>query len=113
MARLTGKVALITGAGTGIRRATARAMAAAGAKVVIAEINAARAGGKGITNAVTLGRPYLEILRMVEKRAIDLIAMGVRGRGPVEMALFGSTTNHVVRRAACPVVTIRARREHS
>lgn len=41
MARLAGKVALITGAGTGIGRATARAMAAEGAKVVIAEINAA------------------------------------------------------------------------
>ena len=41
MARLDGKVALITGAGTGIGRATACAMAAAGAKVVVAEINAA------------------------------------------------------------------------
>src|SRR5579871_3898276 len=41
MARLEGKVALITGAGTGIGRATARAMAEAGAKVVVAEINTA------------------------------------------------------------------------
>ena len=40
MARLAGKVALITGAGTGIGRATARAMAAAGARIVVAEINA-------------------------------------------------------------------------
>ena len=40
MARLDGKVALITGAGTGIGHATARAMAAEGAKVVVAEINA-------------------------------------------------------------------------
>ncbi len=72
------------------------------------EINAARAGGKRITNVVTLGRPYVEILRMVEERAIDLIVMGVRGRGPIDMALFGSTTNHVVRRAACPVVTVCA-----
>lgn len=77
------------------------------------EVNAGRAGGGAITNAVTLGRPYLEILRMAEERAIDLIVMGVRGRGPVDMALFGSTTNHVVRRATCPVVTVRARPEHS
>ena len=72
------------------------------------ESNAARAGGNAITNAVTLGRLYLEILRMVEERAIDVIVMGVRGRGPVDMALFGSTTNQVVRRAACPVVTVCA-----
>jgi NAD(P)-dependent dehydrogenase (short-subunit alcohol dehydrogenase family) len=41
MSRLAGKVALITGAGAGIGRATARAMAAEGASVAIAEINAA------------------------------------------------------------------------
>ena len=41
MARLEGKIALITGAGTGIGRAAARAMAAKGASVVVAEINAA------------------------------------------------------------------------
>ena len=41
MNRLEGKIALITGAGTGIGRATAKAMAAEGASVAIAEINAA------------------------------------------------------------------------
>jgi nucleotide-binding universal stress UspA family protein len=77
------------------------------------EINAARAGGNRMTNVVTLGRPYLEVLRIAEERAIDMIVMGVRGRGAVDMALFGSTTNHVVRRATCPVVTVCAPGERS
>jgi NAD(P)-dependent dehydrogenase (short-subunit alcohol dehydrogenase family) len=41
MARLAGKVALITGAGTGIGRATAQRMAEEGARIVVAELNAA------------------------------------------------------------------------
>ena len=58
MPRLAERIALITGAGTGIGRAAARAMAAAGAKIVVAEINAtageqtahiiAQAGGAAI-----------------------------------------------------------------
>ena len=51
MARLAGKVALITGAGTGIGRATAKAMAAEGARVVIAEIN--RGAGEQVAQVIT------------------------------------------------------------
>jgi NAD(P)-dependent dehydrogenase (short-subunit alcohol dehydrogenase family) len=40
MPRLDGKVAVITGAGTGIGRATAKLFAQEGAKVVVAELNA-------------------------------------------------------------------------
>jgi nucleotide-binding universal stress UspA family protein len=37
----------------------------------------------------------------------DLLVPGVRGRGAVDIAFFGSTTNQVVRHATCPVLTAR------
>ena len=37
----------------------------------------------------------------------NVIVMGVHGRNPVDLMLFGSTTNHVVRAAGCPVLTLR------
>jgi len=40
MGRLDGKVAFLTGAGSGIARASAQAMAREGAKIIIAEVNA-------------------------------------------------------------------------
>jgi len=53
------------------------------------------------------GKPYREILELAARDETDLIVMGVRGRSPLDMMLFGSTTNHVVRNASCPVLTIR------
>jgi Short-chain alcohol dehydrogenase of unknown specificity len=41
--RLDGKVAIVTGAGSGIGEATARVMAREGASVVLADINATEA----------------------------------------------------------------------
>ena len=41
-----------------------------------------------------------------EERA-DLIVIGVHGRNILDMTVFGSTTNQVVRQATCPVLTLR------
>ena len=57
MPRLAGKVALITGSGTGIGRATAKAMAAEGAKVVIAELN--KAAGEQVAQVIAQSRRRL------------------------------------------------------
>jgi len=54
------------------------------------------------------GRPWREILRVAEERQAELVVMGVRGRNPVDLALFGSTTNHVVRGARCPVLVVHS-----
>jgi NAD(P)-dependent dehydrogenase (short-subunit alcohol dehydrogenase family) len=67
MARLQGKTAIVTGAGTGIGRCTAELFAREGAKVVIAEIDApsgeetahriARAGGEAIFLQTDVSEP--------------------------------------------------------
>jgi nucleotide-binding universal stress UspA family protein len=53
------------------------------------------------------GTPYREILRLAADRQAELLVLGVHGRGALDLAFFGSTTNHVVRQAVCPVLTVR------
>jgi nucleotide-binding universal stress UspA family protein len=56
---------------------------------------------------VGLGSSHRELLRIASEIGADLVVMGVRGRGAVDLTLFGSTTNQVVRRAHCDVLTVR------
>lgn len=56
---------------------------------------------------VVIGRAHREVLAIAAARQTDLIVMGAQGRGSVGLALFGSTTQHVVRAATCPVMTVR------
>ena len=53
-----------------------------------------------------VGKPYAEIIRYAEINDIDLISLGIRGHGMVEDLLVGSTTDRVIRRAPCPVLSI-------
>jgi nucleotide-binding universal stress UspA family protein len=60
-----------------------------------------------VTTRISHGKPYVQILRVAADEDADLIVLGVHGRRPIDLAMFGSTTNQVVRRATCPVVTLR------
>jgi nucleotide-binding universal stress UspA family protein len=62
-----------------------------------------------VDTVLVTGKPYREILRVAEQRLSDLIVVGVRGRGVVDRFFFGSTAEHLVREASCPVLTIRTR----
>jgi universal stress protein A len=59
-----------------------------------------------VETMMTHGQPASEILKLADKSGSDLIVIGVRGRGAADLALLGSTTQHVVRQATCPVLTI-------
>ncbi len=56
---------------------------------------------------VAYGRPFAEIVAYAEQQGIDLIVMGTHGRGPIAHALLGSTTEKVIRKAPCAVLTVR------
>jgi universal stress protein A len=57
---------------------------------------------------VTLvGSPFVEIVRYAKAKEIDLIVMGTHGRGPIAHLLMGSVAERVVRKAPCPVLTVR------
>ena len=61
-----------------------------------------------IETVVGVNRAYKEILARAESDGTDLIVMGAQGHGGVGLMFYGSTTQHVVRAAACPVLTVRA-----
>jgi nucleotide-binding universal stress UspA family protein len=60
-----------------------------------------------VESLMTHGKPWRDVLRIATERRSDLIVMGVQGRGAADLLFFGSTTQHVVREALCPVLTLR------
>ena len=63
----------------------------------------------GITTvtAVAHGRPFAEIIRYAQEHQIDLIIVGTHGRSGIDHLILGSTAEKVVRKAPCPVLTVR------
>jgi len=55
---------------------------------------------------VVKGRAHQEILKVVAAEHVDLVVMGVQGKGVVNRLVFGSTTHRVIREAGCPVLTL-------
>lgn len=60
-----------------------------------------------VTVASVVATPYAEILDYAASHHVDLIVMGTHGRGGVTHMLLGSIAERVVRRAPCPVLTVR------
>ena len=56
---------------------------------------------------IKTGKPFLEIIDTAAEENIDLIIIATHGHSGVEHILFGSTAEKVVRKAPCPVLTLR------
>jgi nucleotide-binding universal stress UspA family protein len=57
---------------------------------------------------VVQGKASAAIVKLARARSVDLIVMGVSGRGALDVVLLGSTTHHLIRHGAWPVLTVPA-----
>ena len=63
--------------------------------------------GDRVTRKVVVGTPFVEIVRYAKEHNIALIVIGSHGRGGLSHVLMGSVAERVVRKAPCPVLTVR------
>ncbi|MGO9480986.1 MAG: universal stress protein [Candidatus Kryptoniota bacterium] len=59
------------------------------------------------TSIIRVGKPFIEIVEIAKSENADLIIISSHGRTGMDHVLFGSTADKVVRKASCPVLTIR------
>jgi nucleotide-binding universal stress UspA family protein len=60
-----------------------------------------------VETLVREGAAYRQVLGLAAEQHIDLIVMGVHGRGALDLMVFGSNTARVIRTAECPVLIVR------
>jgi nucleotide-binding universal stress UspA family protein len=60
-----------------------------------------------VSSRLSTGTPFLEIVNLARKEEIDLIVMGTQGRTGLAHVFMGSVAEKVVRKSACPVLTVK------
>ncbi|HET7824788.1 MAG TPA: universal stress protein [Anaeromyxobacter sp.] len=64
-------------------------------------------GGPRVRTETAIGEPAAEILSFARSSGQELLVLGTHGRTGLEHALMGSVAERVVRKAHCPVLTVR------
>jgi nucleotide-binding universal stress UspA family protein len=62
----------------------------------------------GVEHRLAEGEPATEILKVAQEVNADLIVMGTHGRTGIGRLLLGSVAEQVLRKALCPVLTVKA-----
>lgn len=60
-----------------------------------------------VVRATRVGSPFVEIIQYAKEHDIDLIVIGTHGRSGLMHLLMGSVAENVVRKAPCPVLTVK------
>lgn len=64
---------------------------------------------KGFTTKVVIGHAATEVVHYASEVGADMIVMTTHGYSGVKHMMLGSTTEDVLRHAACPVLAIRGK----
>jgi nucleotide-binding universal stress UspA family protein len=62
----------------------------------------------GFEHRLVIGSPATAIVYLAEKEKVELIVMPTHGRTGLMRVLMGSVAEEVVRKAKCPVLTVKA-----
>lgn len=62
---------------------------------------------KNVTYHLASGIPWLGIIQAATSAEVDLIVVGTHGRSGIAHALIGSVAEKLVRKAPCPVLTVK------
>jgi nucleotide-binding universal stress UspA family protein len=65
------------------------------------------AAGRQIVRTTSEGPPFVGIIHYARENDIDIIVLGTHGRSGLPHILMGSVAERVVRKAPCPVLTVR------
>ena len=60
-----------------------------------------------VKTIIKTGKPFMEVIETAANEDTDLIIIATHGHSGMEHILFGSTAEKVVRKAPCPVLTLR------
>lgn len=63
---------------------------------------------EGLGVHVQRGKPADEIIEFAQEHDVDLIVISSHGLSAVERVLIGSTAEHVIRRAPCPLFVLKS-----
>jgi nucleotide-binding universal stress UspA family protein len=78
------------------------------ARAEMARLAASATSGANIRADIVRGKSHTAILKFAAANLVDLIVIGKHGRSQLDYFLFGSVTERVIRRAACPVMVVQS-----
>jgi len=60
-----------------------------------------------VKSHLATGRVFYEVIQLSKEQAVDLIVVGTHGRSGIAHMLIGSEAEKIVRKAPCPVLTVK------